>query len=181
MAQFVPNVGTYISIALPVVVGLTSGDPILGVYVLIWGIAYQQVENLTFEPRISARAVDLHPAVSFGSALLGAQLFGLSGALLAVPLAATAMAMLEIYKRRYELTDANRGPGGRTGRPQRRPGLGRQTTTRARTPGRRPCRAPRPPPQTRAVPTPPTHPRPPVPPDRPATARRPRPDGKEPA
>src|SRR5207237_1265950 len=37
-------------------------------------------------------------------ALLGAQLFGLSGALLAVPVAATGMAMLEIYKRRYELS-----------------------------------------------------------------------------
>ena len=104
VAQFVPNVGTYISIALPVLVGLTSDEPILGVYVLIWGIAYQQVENLTIEPRISARAVNLHPAVSFGAALLGAQLFGLSGALLGVPVAATVMAMLEIYKRRYELT-----------------------------------------------------------------------------
>ena len=104
VAQFVPNVGTYISIALPVLVGLTSETPVLGVYVLIWGIAYQQVENLTIEPRISARAVDLHPAVSFGAALLGAQLFGISGALLGVPVAATAMAMLEIYKRRYELT-----------------------------------------------------------------------------
>ena len=104
VAQFVPNVGTYIAIALPVLVGLTSDEPILGVYVLIWGVAYQQVENLTIEPRISARAVDLHPAVSFGAALLGAQLFGISGALLGVPVAATAMALLEIYKRRYELT-----------------------------------------------------------------------------
>ena len=104
VAQFIPNIGTYISIALPALVGLTSDDPILGVYVLVWGVAYQQVENLTIEPRISARAVNLHPAVSFGAALLGAQLFGLSGALLAVPVAATGMAMLEIYKRRYELT-----------------------------------------------------------------------------
>jgi predicted PurR-regulated permease PerM len=106
VAQFVPNIGTYISIALPVLVGLTSGNWLLGVYVLIWGIAYQQVENLTIEPRISARAVDLHPAVSFGAALLGAQLFGLSGALLGVPVAATVMAMLEIYKRRYALSEA---------------------------------------------------------------------------
>jgi predicted PurR-regulated permease PerM len=105
VAQFVPNIGTYISIALPVLVGLTSGNPVLGIYVLVYGIAYQQVENLTIEPRISARAVDLHPAVSFGAALLGAQLFGLSGALLGVPVAATVMAMLEIYKRRYELSE----------------------------------------------------------------------------
>jgi len=106
VAQFVPNVGTYIAIALPVLVGLTSPDPIVGIYVLIWGIAYQQVENLTIEPRISSRAVNLHPAVSFGAALLGAQLFGLSGALLGVPVAAMVMAMLEIYQRRYELSPA---------------------------------------------------------------------------
>ena len=103
VAQFIPNVGTYISIALPALVGFTSGEPLLGVWVLAWGIAYQQVENLTFEPRISARAVDVHPAVSFASALLGAQLFGLPGALMGVPVAATIMAMLEIYQRRYEL------------------------------------------------------------------------------
>jgi predicted PurR-regulated permease PerM len=71
--------------------------------VLLYGIGYQQVENLTIEPRISARAVNVHPAVSFGSALLGAQLFGLPGALMGVPLAATAMAMLEIYQRRHEI------------------------------------------------------------------------------
>ncbi len=103
VAQFIPNVGTYVSIALPVLVGLTSGDPLLGLWVLVWGFAYQQVENLTIEPRISARAVNVHPAVSFGSALLGAQLFGLSGALMGVPVAAAIMAMLEIYQRRYEL------------------------------------------------------------------------------
>jgi predicted PurR-regulated permease PerM len=104
VAQFIPNVGTYISIALPVLVGLTSGDPLLGLWVLAWGIAYQQVENLTIEPRISARAVDVHPAFSFGSALLGAQLFGLPGALMGVPFAATTMAMFEIYQRRHDVT-----------------------------------------------------------------------------
>lgn len=104
VAQFIPNIGTYVSIALPVLVGLTSPEPILGLWVLIWGIAYQQVENLTIEPRISARAVDVHPAVSFGAALLGAQLFGLSGALIGVPFAATVMAMLEIYQHRREIT-----------------------------------------------------------------------------
>ncbi len=105
VAQFIPNIGTYISIALPVLVGLTSGDPLLGVWVLAWGIAYQQVENITIEPRISARAVDVHPAFSFGSALLGAQLFGLPGALMGVPFAASTMAMFEIYQRRYEVTE----------------------------------------------------------------------------
>ncbi len=104
VAQFVPNVGTYIAIMLPTLVGLASPEPADGVLVLIFAIAYQQVENLTIEPRISGRAVDVHPALSFGSALLGAQLFGLPGAVLGVPVAATLMALFDIYSTRYELS-----------------------------------------------------------------------------
>lgn len=104
VAQFVPNVGTYISIILPVVVGLTSGDWLKGVWVLAYALIYQQIENLTIEPNISARAVNLHPAVSFGSAVLGGQLFGVSGALLGVPVGATCVALMEIYKKKYDLT-----------------------------------------------------------------------------
>ncbi len=106
VAQFVPTVGTYISIALPVIVGLSSSEPMDGVWVLVFAIAYQQVENVTIEPRISARAVDLHPAVSFVAALLGASLFGVAGALLGVPVAATIVALFDIYSRRYEVSAA---------------------------------------------------------------------------
>ena len=61
VSQFVPTVGTYIAIILPTIVGLTGPSPIQGVLALAWGIAYQQVENLTLEPQISAKAVDVHP------------------------------------------------------------------------------------------------------------------------
>lgn len=88
VAQFVPTIGTYIAIVLPVIVGLLSGTPWVGVAALIWAIVYQQVENLTIEPKISARAVDVNPAVAFGAVLLGAALFGVAGAFLAVPVAA---------------------------------------------------------------------------------------------
>ena len=59
VAQFVPAIGTYISIVLPVLVGLLSPNPWLGVIVLAWGIVNQQIENLTIEPRISARAENM--------------------------------------------------------------------------------------------------------------------------
>jgi len=103
VAQFVPTIGTYIAIALPVLVGLTSPDPRVGVIALVWALIYQQVENLTIEPRISARAVNVHPAVGFGAVLLGASLFGVAGALLAVPVAAQLLSLFEIYGRRYEI------------------------------------------------------------------------------
>ncbi len=103
VAQFVPTIGTYIAIVLPVIVGLLSGSPWIGLAALIWAIIYQQVENLTIEPKISARAVDVNPAVAFGAVLLGAALFGVAGAFLAVPVAAMLLALLQNYGRRYEL------------------------------------------------------------------------------
>ncbi|MDT0164403.1 AI-2E family transporter [Actinotalea sp. AC32] len=103
VAQFVPAIGTYIAIVLPVLVGLLSPNPWLGVIVLAWAVLYQQVENLTIEPRISARAVDVHPAVSFASVILGTAMFGVAGALLAIPVVAMLLSLLDLYRTRYEL------------------------------------------------------------------------------
>ncbi|MDO8732381.1 MAG: AI-2E family transporter [Actinomycetota bacterium] len=104
VAQFVPTIGTYIAIVLPVIVGLASDNPWDGVIVLVWALIYQQVENLTFEPKISARAVNVNPAVAFGSVILGASLFGVAGAFLAVPVTAMMLSLLSIYGNRYELS-----------------------------------------------------------------------------
>lgn len=111
VAQFVPTIGTYIAIALPVLVGLLSPNPWIGVLALAWALVYQQVENLTFEPRISARAVNVHPAVGFASVMLGAALFGVAGALLAIPVTAMLVALVEANRRRYEVLP----PGVQTG------------------------------------------------------------------
>ncbi len=102
VAQFVPTIGTYISIILPVLVGLLSPEPIVGVLALAWALLYQQVENLTIEPRISAKAVDVHPAVAFGSVMMGASLFGVAGAFLAVPVTAMLLSLLGIYMKPHK-------------------------------------------------------------------------------
>lgn len=103
VAQFVPTIGTYISIVLPVLVGLLSPEPWLGVVALVWAVLYQQVENLTIEPKLNARAVNVHPAVAFGSVMVGAALFGVAGAFLAVPVSAMLIALAESRRKRYEL------------------------------------------------------------------------------
>ena len=106
VAQFIPTIGTYISILLPVLVGLLSADPWTGVIAFAWAVVYQQIENLTLEPRISARAVEVHPAVAFASVLLGSALFGAAGALLAVPVCAVLLALLGTYVERHDLLTA---------------------------------------------------------------------------
>jgi predicted PurR-regulated permease PerM len=103
VAQFVPTIGTYIAITLPVLVGLLTPTPWIGVAALVWSVIYQQVENVTIEPRISAKAVNVHPAVAFGAVMLGAALFGPTGALLAVPVIAMLLSLAETYRKRYEV------------------------------------------------------------------------------
>ena len=103
VAQFVPTIGTYISIVLPVIVGLLSPNPWIGVIALVWALLYQQVENLTIEPKISARAVDVHPALAFAVVMLGSALFGVAGALLAIPVGAMILALGDMRHKRYAL------------------------------------------------------------------------------
>lgn len=107
VAQFVPTVGTYIAIALPVLIGLVGPQPWQGVAVLAFALVYQQIENVTLEPRISASAVDVHPAVSFAAVMFGASLFGVGGAFVAVPMAALMLALFDIYANKYEVAEVD--------------------------------------------------------------------------
>lgn len=116
VSQFLPVVGTYLAGALPVLVAFID-SPGKGVAVLIFVIVYQQIENYLFLPRITARTMDLHPAVAFGSAIAGAALLGPVGAILAIPGAAMAQALLTDVGERHEVIDSElvtiRPPRGR--------------------------------------------------------------------
>ena len=55
----------------------------------------------------------MHPAVAFAAVILGAALFGVAGAFVAVPIAALLLSLVEIYSRTYDvlpqLGDGRRG------------------------------------------------------------------------
>jgi predicted PurR-regulated permease PerM len=104
VSQFVPTVGTYLAGALPALVALLS-DPLDAVWVVVFIVAYQQVENYLLAPRITARTLSLHPAVAFGAVLAGAALLGGVGALLALPVTATLQAFGDTYVRRHEVVE----------------------------------------------------------------------------
>jgi predicted PurR-regulated permease PerM len=102
ISQFIPTIGTYLAIAVPALIAL-SGQPVDALWVVVFGVVYQQVENYLLAPRITARTVAIHPAVAFGSVLVGAALFGPMGALVSIPVVAAVQAVVETYGRRYEL------------------------------------------------------------------------------
>lgn len=104
VSQFVPTIGTYIGGALPVLLALAE-SPVKALAVLIFIVAYQQIENYIFAPKISEKALEMNPAVAFVVVLGFGAVFGALGAFLALPVAATIQAVMSTYLRRHELID----------------------------------------------------------------------------
>ena len=106
VSQFVPVVGTYIAMFLPILVALGEGVG-KAVAVLVFFALYQQLENYLFAPKITARTMQLHPAVAFASAIVGGSLLGPIGAFLALPAAAIVQAVLSTYLERYAVVESH--------------------------------------------------------------------------
>ncbi|MDG2113473.1 MAG: AI-2E family transporter [Actinomycetota bacterium] len=105
LSQFVPVVGTYFAGVLPVLIALLD-QPLSAVWVLIIILVYQQLENYLLQPRVTAHTMAIHPAVAFGTVIVGASLLGTVGALLAIPAGATVQAFVSTYVTRHELVDS---------------------------------------------------------------------------
>jgi predicted PurR-regulated permease PerM len=105
VSQFLPVVGTYIAGILPVVLTFLD-SPVKAAVVAGFIILYQQVENYFFAPRITARTMELHPAVAFGAALAGIAVLGVAGAILALPAAAMIQAIASEWGERHEVVDS---------------------------------------------------------------------------
>jgi predicted PurR-regulated permease PerM len=95
--DLVPLVGATLGAVVVGVVTLFSHFPIATIVWAIWAVVYQQVENNVIQPRIQARAVQLEPLIVLISVLFGSTLFGVLGALLAIPVAAAIQITIREY------------------------------------------------------------------------------------
>lgn len=84
--EVVPVIGPIIS-AIPAVLIAMTITPFLGLGVAVLYFVIQQLENHLIVPQVMKRAVGLNPLVVILAIALGSRLLGVSGALLAVPLA----------------------------------------------------------------------------------------------
>jgi predicted PurR-regulated permease PerM len=84
--DLIPLVGATLGGALLVVVGLFV-EPWKAVVLLVYIVAYQQVEGSILQPLVYSKAVQLNGLVILIALLVGGQLLGIPGALLAIPVA----------------------------------------------------------------------------------------------
>jgi predicted PurR-regulated permease PerM len=84
--DLIPLVGATLGGALLVVVGLFV-EPWKAVVLLVFVLLYQQVESNVLQPLVYSKAVQLNGLVILIALLIGGQLLGIPGALLAIPVA----------------------------------------------------------------------------------------------
>jgi len=97
LLDLVPLVGATLGAIVVGIVTLFSDFPTDTIIWVIFSVIYQQVENTVIQPRIQARAVAVHPFVVLVSVLFGSTLFGVLGALLAIPVAAVIQITIREY------------------------------------------------------------------------------------
>jgi predicted PurR-regulated permease PerM len=101
-AALIPLIGATLGAIPTVLVAFLHSTP-AGIGALIFYVAYQQVENNFLQPTIMSRTVNLNPLAVLTAVLVGVELFGLLGALLAIPVAG----MLQVIVR--DVWDQRRG------------------------------------------------------------------------
>jgi predicted PurR-regulated permease PerM len=84
--DLIPLVGATLGGALLVIVGLFV-EPWKAVVLLVYIVVYQQVEGSVLQPLVYSKAVQLNGLVILIALLVGGQLLGIPGALLAIPVA----------------------------------------------------------------------------------------------
>lgn len=90
----VPLIGHFLGCGVVTLIAATQSVAI-GAIAFISYVVYVQVENYLLTPKIMKRTLALPGAVTIISALIGTSLLGLVGGLLAVPVAASAILILE--------------------------------------------------------------------------------------
>jgi predicted PurR-regulated permease PerM len=100
--EFIPYLGPFLGAIPPIVLALTE-SPVKALLTLLVIVVIQQAEGHIIVPKVMQKAVGLNPLVSIAALLVGAKLFGLVGALMAIPIATAVSAVLsELYRWRKQ-------------------------------------------------------------------------------
>lgn len=102
----IPLVGATIGAVIVGTVALFT-SPLSALGIVIYYIAYQQIENYVLQPKIQANSTNMSPLLVFSSVLVGVSFGGLLGGLFAIPIAGcTRILLLDYLTRRKILTRA---------------------------------------------------------------------------
>jgi len=111
LAEFVPGIGPFLS-AIPSILLGFAVSPAIGVAAAVFSLAWSQVENNVITPKVMGNAVELHPLVILIALLVGSELLGAPGALLAIPVAATLAVIVDEIRLERVRSEVELSPDG---------------------------------------------------------------------
>lgn len=89
ICNMIPYVGPIVGTILAAIMGLLSGSPIKILYAVIAMLIVQQLDNHILAPKIIGDSVGLHAVFTMMAIIIGGNIGGLIGMLIAVPMAAS--------------------------------------------------------------------------------------------
>jgi predicted PurR-regulated permease PerM len=117
--DLIPVVGATIGAVLVGIATAFVNFPIALIIWVVFAIVYQQVENYLIQPQIQKRATKIEAFIVLLAVLFGSTLFGILGAILAIPAAASIQIAVQEYRAyRLELAAAEQEAGGPTPAPE---------------------------------------------------------------
>jgi len=102
LLAFIPLVGAVTAGALAALVTLVANGPVDALIVVGIVIAVNQLEGNFLQPVVMARSLALHPLVILVAVTVGTVLAGITGAVLAVPVAAAVWRSLQVWNGEHE-------------------------------------------------------------------------------
>ena len=101
LLEILPNLGPTIA-ALPAIgIAFLMGGPAMGVFMLLFYVVVQQLENNLIVPKIMKDNVDVNPLTTILVILIGLKLAGVMGALLGVPVYIVVRSVYSLWLREY--------------------------------------------------------------------------------
>jgi predicted PurR-regulated permease PerM len=94
LTELLPYLGPWISGSVSVLLALIAVGPLKAVEVVILFILIQEIEGNVVQPLVMSRSVHIDPLLVIVAVLVGINLLGIIGAILAVPLAAGAQVLV---------------------------------------------------------------------------------------
>jgi predicted PurR-regulated permease PerM len=117
--DLIPVVGATIGAVLVGIVTAFVNFPVVLIIWVVFAIVYQQIENYLIQPQIQKRATKIEAFIVLVAVLFGSTLFGILGAILAIPAAASIQIAAHEYREyRRELEAAEEEAGGPTPAPE---------------------------------------------------------------
>jgi predicted PurR-regulated permease PerM len=110
ITELIPYLGPWLG-AIPPFIYAFVVHPLSAVWVLLLFLGIHQIEGHVVVPNVMGSALRLHPLLVIFGLLAGGEIYGLPGALVALPILAAGRALWEFFAERVELEPWEKGGG----------------------------------------------------------------------